>query len=96
MTLVLSPVWNGQQFLDQNGNLLAGGQIYTYAGGSFTVQQTTYTDDSGDTPNTNPIILNASGNMDTGFWITEGVYYNYQLLDTYGNQIMISENVYVA
>lgn len=92
-TVLASPQWNGIQFFDKNGNVLAGGQIVTYAGNSWTVQQTTYADDSGETPNTNPIILNINGVQDTGLWLTPDVYYNFQLLSASGIQLQIIENV---
>jgi len=48
-----------QQFLDANGNPLSGGKVYTYAAGT-TTPLVTYTDESGTTPNTNPVILAAT------------------------------------
>lgn len=55
----LSP-WFAQQFFDNNGLLLAGGKIYTYAA-STTTPQAAYSDASGATPLSNPIILDGSG-----------------------------------
>ena len=48
------------QFLDANGQPLAGGLLYTYAAGT-TTPQVTYTDSTANTPNTNPIVLDAWG-----------------------------------
>jgi len=48
------------QFFDDSGNPLAGGKIFTYAAGT-TTPLATYTDASGSTPATNPIILDAGG-----------------------------------
>ena len=57
---------------DNNGNLLAGGQLYTYSAGTMT-KLATYTDATGATPNTNPIILNSRG--ECGLWLTPGIPY---------------------
>ncbi len=52
-----------QRFFDNNGNPLAGGKLFTYVSGTST-KQATYTDSTGATPNTNPIILDAQGECD--------------------------------
>ena len=49
-----------QQFIDSNGNPLAGGKVYYYIP-STTTFKNTYQDDAGSTANTNPIILDANG-----------------------------------
>lgn len=46
--------------LDDDGNPLAGGKVYTYAAGT-TTDQATYTDAAKTTPATNPIILDSLG-----------------------------------
>lgn len=48
------------QFFDANGLPLIGGKLYSYAAGT-TTPLATYTDATGGTPNTNPIILDANG-----------------------------------
>ena len=48
------------QFMDANGEPLVGGKLYTYAAGT-TTPLATYTDATGSTPNTNPVILNTLG-----------------------------------
>lgn len=60
-----------QQFLDANGNPLSGGKVYTYAAGT-TTPLTTYTDESGTTPNTNPVILDSRG--EAGIWLGVASY----------------------
>lgn len=60
-----------QQFFDANGNPLAGGKLYTYAAGT-TTPLATYTDSSGGTPNTNPIILDSRG--EANIWLGSAVY----------------------
>ena len=43
------------QFLDANGAPLAGGLLYTYAAGT-TTPLASYTDSTGVTANTNPVV----------------------------------------
>jgi hypothetical protein len=69
----------GAQFFDNNGNILSGGKLWTYTAGT-TTPQATYTDSSGGTPNTNPIILNAAGRTTQAIWLTEGVSYKFVLM----------------
>lgn len=49
-----------QIFFDNNGKPLVGGKIYTYLAGT-TTPKATFTDSTGLTSNTNPIILDANG-----------------------------------
>jgi hypothetical protein len=55
---------------------LVGGKVFSYAAGT-TTKVTTYTDSTGVTPNTNPIILNARGEAD--IWILPNVGYKFTL-----------------
>lgn len=48
------------RFFDASGNPLAGGFVYTYAAGTDT-PKASYTDFGGQTPNTNPVELDMSG-----------------------------------
>lgn len=59
------------QFCDQNGLPYAGGQVFTYAAGTST-PQATYTDGTGDTPNANPVVLDAAGRAE--IWLGSGAY----------------------
>lgn len=59
MTTYLTPSPK-MQFFDANGNPLAGGKLYSYASGTST-PLTTYTDSTGLSANTNPIILDSRG-----------------------------------
>lgn len=80
MSVFLSPFAGvGAQFFDNNGNILSGGKLWTYAAGT-TTPQATYTDSSGGTPNTNPIVLNAAGRTAQAIWLTEGVVYKFVLM----------------
>lgn len=66
----LSPLAK-QQFFDANGNPLAGGKLYSYAAGT-TTPLATYTNSSGFTPNTNPIILDSRG--EANVWLGTNAY----------------------
>jgi hypothetical protein len=59
------------------GKPLAGGKLYTYVAGSYTVLQATYTDSTATTQNANPVILDSNGMADV--WIAG--YYNIALYD---------------
>jgi hypothetical protein len=61
-----------EQYLDNNGEELAGGLIYTYAAGT-TTPLATYTDATGGTPNANPVVLDSAGRASV--WFTKGVSY---------------------
>jgi hypothetical protein len=80
MTVNLSSLAGaGAQFFDNNGVILSGGKLYSYAAGT-TTPQTTYTSASGSTAHTNPIILNSAGRIATGeIWLTAGIDYKFVL-----------------
>lgn len=59
------------QFFDANGAPLAGGKLYTYAAGT-TTPQTTYTDFTGVSANTNPVILDSRG--EASVWLDTPLY----------------------
>ena len=64
----------GAQFFTDDGVPLAGGLIYSYAAGT-TTPKTTYTNSTGNTAHTNPIILNSAGRVPGGeIWLTLGGY----------------------
>lgn len=52
--------WLTQKFFDANGLPLEGGKLHSYEAGT-TTPLATYTDATGGTPNTNPVILDANG-----------------------------------
>jgi hypothetical protein len=89
MAVNLSPYGGvGAQFLDNAGNVLTGGKIETYAGGT-TTPQVTYTSSNGATPHSNPIILDASGRVPSGeIWLTDGLVYKFILRDS--NNVLIA------
>lgn len=67
-----------QQFFDANGNPLVAGKVYTYAGGT-TTPIATYTDQTGATANTNPIILDSRGMAN--IWLQPTVAYKFLITD---------------
>lgn len=61
---------------NQNGTPVANGKLFTYSAGT-TNKLATFTDSTGGTPNTNPIILDANGQCD--IWLTTGSNYKFVL-----------------
>ena len=59
------------QFFDANGDPLADGLLYTYAAGS-TTPLTSYTDSTGVSANTNPIVLDSRG--EANVWLGTASY----------------------
>lgn len=83
------------QFFSNNGTPLAGGKVFTYAAGT-TTKLTTWTDQAGATPNTNPIVLDASGRCDIR--LTPGLSYKFVLspstdTDPPTNAIRTTDNI---
>lgn len=66
------------QFFGSDGLPLVGGKLYTYAAGT-TTPLASYTDHTGVTANTNPVILDASGEADV--WLPDTTSYKYVLKD---------------
>jgi hypothetical protein len=82
----------GWQFFDDNGVPLAGGKIYTYAAGT-TTPATTYTDSTGNTPHSNPIILDSAGRVSSEVWLTTGTLYKFALTTPSDVIIWTKDNV---
>lgn len=59
------------QFIDAAGAPLSGGKLYTYIAGT-TTPQASYTDSTGATPNSNPVILDSRG--EANVWLGESTY----------------------
>lgn len=89
MSVQLSPL-PIQRFYDNNNNPLSGGQLYTYQAGT-TTPIATYTDSTGNTQNTNPIVLNARG--ECSIWMALGQAYKLVLQDAAGNAIWTQDQV---
>ena len=79
MSYILSP-WPKFQYVDDHGNPLANGTLWTYKAGTST-PQVTYNAASG-TANSNPVTLDANGSAD--IWIDDGKAYKYVLKDSQG------------
>jgi microcystin-dependent protein len=82
MILAPAPV---QQYTDDNGNLLVGGQLFVYAAGT-TTKQAPFTDATGDTALPDPIVLNARGEVapsavgtSCGMWLDPTLAYKFVL-----------------
>lgn len=75
--------------VDDNGNPLSGGKLYTYEAGTST-PKATFTTATGDVPNTNPVILDASGLANV--WLGDGGY-KFVLTDSEDNTIFTTDNI---
>jgi hypothetical protein len=75
MAVFLSPIGGaGWQFFNNDGTVLSGGKLYTYAAGT-TTPKATYTTSAGTIAHSNPIILNSAGRVPTGeIWLTVAQY----------------------
>jgi len=90
MAVNLSPVGGvAAQFFTNTGAVLTGGKLYTYAAGT-TTPQATYTNSSGATAWTNPIVLDAAGRVSGSgeIWIDALTTYKFVLKDS--NDVLIA------
>ena len=76
----------GAQFLNNNGDILSGGKIYTYAAGT-TTPATTYTSSLGTTQNSFPIILDSAGRPSEEIWLDQAQTYRFDVTDS--NDVLI-------
>jgi hypothetical protein len=93
MSVNLSPLGNGFNFLDVDGRPLNAGKLYTYQAGS-TTPFATYTDVNGLIANTNPIILGTDGRPPSEIWLTDGFFYKFILTDSSDVTIQTYDNLY--
>ena len=77
------------QFFDANGAPLAGGLLYTYEAGS-TTPLTSYTDSTGVSANTNPIVLDSRG--EANVWLGADIY-KFALYTSVGVLIWTVDNI---
>jgi len=77
---------------NNNGAMLAGGLVDTFAAGTFT-PLATFSDPAGATPNTNPVVLDASGRANIYF--TVGVAYKIRQRDSTGVTLWTVDNFVV-
>ena len=93
MSVTLSPLAGAAaQFFDDNGVPLTGGKLYTYAAGT-TTPKAAYTDYTGATPHTNPIILDAAGRPPSEVWLTFGDAYKFILKDSNDTLVGTFDNI---
>lgn len=76
------------QFLDDDGNPLAGGRLYTYSAGT-TTPKATYTTEAATVANANPVVLDSAGRAVV--FLTGS--YKFRLEDSLGNLIEETDNV---
>lgn len=76
--------------LGMGGLAVPGGVLYSYVAGSLTPQDT-FTDETGVSANTNPVILDSTGNANV--WLTPGVSYRLDLYDSNGVLLRTVDNV---
>jgi hypothetical protein len=70
LTLAPNPWFTG---FDDDGDIVPGGLLFTYAAGSST-KKNTYTDVAGAVANTNPIVLDAAGRVPSGLFLLPSSY----------------------
>jgi len=93
MSVLLSPIGNGFQFLTNTGLPLAGGYLYTYQAGS-TTGLATYTDNTGAIANTNPIVLGTDGRPPYEIWLNSSYTYKFVLADSTNVVLQTYDNIY--
>jgi hypothetical protein len=91
MSVSVAPPVRFKAFYPGTGNPLSGGQLWTLEPGTsgFGYPKASYTDSSGNTVNTNPVILDLNGEADV--WLSG--YYKLVLQDSQGNQVWSRDNV---
>ena len=83
----------GWQFFDNNGVILTGGLIYTYAAGT-TTPAATYTTSAGNVAHTNPIVLDSAGRVPGGeIWLSAGNNYKFVLKTSTAVTLATFDNV---
>lgn len=87
------------QAWNNSGQELSGGYVYTYIAGTTTLQAT-YTDSTGNTPNSNPIVLDSRG--EANIWLNSSNAYKFIITDgntsvssggIIGNQLVTIDNI---
>ncbi len=91
MTLAICPFPKFKAFYPGTGNPLVGGQLYTLLPGTVGLGylKPTYTDSSGGTANSNPVILDSNGEADV--WLNG--FYHLVLYDALNNLVWSEDNV---
>ena len=90
----LSPLGGaGWQFFGDDGLPLAGGFLWTYLAGT-TTPATTYTDSTGATQHSNPIVLGSNGRVTTEIWLPSGTAYKFVIQTATSTLIGTYDNIY--
>ncbi len=76
----------GEQFFDSNGDPLSGGMLYYYQAGT-TSQAFTYSELTGVTQNSFPVVLDSSGRLQTAVFLGSDYDYKETLTDSLGSVI---------
>lgn len=93
MSVNLSPLGGaGWQFFDNSGNVLSGGQLYTYSAGT-TTPLTTYSEATGQNANANPIVLDSAGRVSGEVWLTSNVAYKFVLKTSTGTTLWTCDSI---
>ena len=93
MTVYLSAFAGaGAQFFTDDGAVLSGGKIFSYAAGT-TTPETTYTSSAGTVANANPIILDSDGRLPNDMWLSEDTTYRFVLQDSDDVQLGSYDNI---
>lgn len=87
VVVYMSPISSIFQYFNDAGIVLNGGKINTYQAGT-TASIATYTDATGTTSNSNPIILNSNGRLANGqIWQQVSTLVKFVITDAAGNQL---------
>lgn len=92
MAYYMVPITTSLQLFNNSAQLLAGGKVYTYEGGT-TTPITTYSDSSGGSANANPIVLDAYGRLPGGVWALEGNTVKVVIQDASSNTLATIDNM---
>ena len=91
-TVNLSPLFNGITNFESLGNILAGGQLFTYQAGSST-PLATYTTVNGTIANANPIVLGTDGKIPSELWLQAGYAYKFVLQTATNTAVATYDNI---
>src|SRR5579863_7098196 len=88
------PLVHGQYF-DQNGKPLSNGCLFSYISGTST-PLATYTDYTGGTPQSNPVLLGADGRPTLGdVWLSGSTAYRLKLVTQGGMNCSTGQQVWI-
>ena len=82
----------GFQGFNNQGQILAGGKLYSYLAGS-TTPQATWTSSIQAVQNANPIVLDSTGRTPNEVWVQSGIIYKFVLTDAVGTVLGTWDNV---